>query len=63
MQGQLILVYGISLTMFDVTFSTWDEIHDVFGDGHDYDWALIDDEEEALAEEAGKPEMKYQDVS
>ncbi|EJD02347.1 transcription elongation factor SPT6 [Fomitiporia mediterranea MF3/22] len=42
--------------------STWDEIHDVFGDGHDYDWALVDDEEEIMAEEAGKPEMKYQDV-
>ena len=42
--------------------STWDEIHDVFGDGHDYDWALVDDEEDALVEEL-KPEMKYQDVS
>ncbi|KAL5532712.1 SPT6 [Sanghuangporus sanghuang] len=41
--------------------STWDEIHDVFGDGHDYDWALVDDEEETMAYEV-KSEMKYNDV-
>lgn len=43
--------------------SAWDEIHDVFGDGHDYDWALADDDEDALMDEAVKSEMKYQDVS
>lgn len=43
--------------------SAWDEIHDVFGDGHDYDWALADDDEDALMYEAVKSEMKYQDVS
>ena len=43
--------------------SAWDEIHEVFGDGHDYDWALVDDEEAVYEEDRAKPEMKYQDVS
>ena len=43
--------------------SAWDEIHEVFGDGHDYDWALADDEDAVFEEEQAKPEMKYQDVS
>lgn len=34
----------------------------MFGDGHDYDWALVDDEENAYEAEQAKPEMKYQDV-
>ncbi|KAI5994663.1 hypothetical protein EDD15DRAFT_2430787 [Pisolithus albus] len=42
--------------------STLGEIHDVFGDGHEYDWALAGDTEVRLDEEAQKPEMKYQDV-
>ena len=42
-------------------FSAWNEIHDVFGDGHEYDWALEGDDE-AEYEERLKPEMKYQDV-
>ena len=42
--------------------STWDEIQDVFGDGHDYDWALEDDEQE-LADDVQKMDMKYRDVS
>ena len=42
--------------------SAWDEIHEVFGDGHDYDFALVDDEEVGYDEEQAKPEMKYQDV-
>jgi transcription elongation factor SPT6 len=33
----------------------------VFGDGHEYDWALEGDDE-AEYEERLKPEMKYQDV-
>ncbi|TCD64537.1 Transcription elongation factor spt6 [Steccherinum ochraceum] len=40
----------------------WDEIYEVFGDGHDYDWALADDDEAVMEEEHGKPDMKYQDV-
>ncbi|KAI0748143.1 transcription elongation factor SPT6 [Daedaleopsis nitida] len=42
--------------------NAWDDIHEVFGDGHDYDWALVDDEEVGYEEEQVKPEMKYQDV-
>ncbi len=45
------------------SFSAWDEIHDVFGDGHEYDWALAADDEVEYEEEQLKPEMKYQDVS
>ncbi|KAI0054143.1 transcription elongation factor Spt6 [Auriscalpium vulgare] len=41
--------------------NAWDEIYEVFGDGHDYDWALVDDEEE-FAESPSKPEMNYHDV-
>lgn len=33
----------------------------MFGDGHDYDWALAEDEEAAYEVEQ-KSEMKYQDV-
>ncbi|KXN86889.1 Transcription elongation factor SPT6 [Leucoagaricus sp. SymC.cos] len=42
--------------------NAWDEIHDVFGDGHDYDWALVGDEENEHEEERFKPDTKYQDV-
>ncbi|KAH9946100.1 transcription elongation factor Spt6 [Epithele typhae] len=48
------------LTGIDAT--AWDEIHEVFGDGHEYDWALVDDDEPHYEEELAKPEMKYQDV-
>lgn len=44
-----------------ICLSAWDEIHDVFGDGHEYDWALEGDGEGEY-EEQFKPEMKYQDV-
>ncbi|KAJ7430704.1 transcription elongation factor SPT6 [Mycena galericulata] len=39
----------------------WDEIHDVFGDGHEYDWALVDDDEPIYEDEA-KPDTKFIDV-
>ena len=42
--------------------SAWDEMYEVFGDGHDYDWALQGDDEQTYDEELLKPEMKYQDV-
>ncbi|KAF9564591.1 transcription elongation factor SPT6 [Agrocybe pediades] len=41
--------------------NAWDEIHEVFGDGHEYDWALVDDELEP-EDEQYKSDMKYQDV-
>ncbi|KAI0340086.1 transcription elongation factor Spt6 [Trametopsis cervina] len=40
----------------------WDEIYDIFGDGHEYDWALGDDEEAPNEDDNPKSEMKYQDV-
>ena len=49
--------------VIDDCSSAWEEIHEVFGDGHDYDWALLGDEEAVFEEEQAKPEMKYQDVS
>ncbi|SJL00593.1 uncharacterized protein ARMOST_03906 [Armillaria ostoyae] len=42
--------------------NAWEEIHDVFGDGHDYDWALAADDEYDYDEEQTKPDIKYQDV-
>ncbi|KAJ7632692.1 transcription elongation factor SPT6 [Roridomyces roridus] len=39
----------------------WDEIHDVFGDGHEYDWALVEDDEAAYEDEP-KPDTKFTDV-
>lgn len=42
--------------------SAWDEIHDVFGDGHEYDWALEADDEVQYDEENLKPDIRYQDV-
>lgn len=45
----------------NISYSAWDEIHEVFGDGHDYDWALADDEDD-YKEEQIKPDMNYQDV-
>lgn len=47
--------------LLSLCLSAWDEIHDVFGDGHEYDWALEGDDE-AEYEERPKLEMKYQDV-
>ncbi len=34
----------------------------MFGDGHEYDWALNEEEETGLEDELPKLEMKYQDV-
>ncbi|KIM64443.1 hypothetical protein SCLCIDRAFT_23460 [Scleroderma citrinum Foug A] len=45
-----------------VDANAWDEIHDVFGDGHEYDWALGGDNEMEPYKDTQKPEMKYQDV-
>ncbi|PFH54298.1 hypothetical protein AMATHDRAFT_135887 [Amanita thiersii Skay4041] len=40
--------------------NAWDELHDVFGDGLDYDWALDDDND--YEEEQQKADMKVSDV-
>ncbi|KAH7889357.1 SH2 domain-containing protein [Phlebopus sp. FC_14] len=42
--------------------NAWHAIHEVFGDGHEYDWALAGDDELEFDEERLKSEMKYQDV-
>lgn len=34
----------------------------MFGDGHDYDWALAADDEYDYDEEQTKPDIRYQDV-
>ncbi|KAL4401577.1 Transcription elongation factor Spt6 [Malassezia pachydermatis] len=38
----------------------WDEVHDIFGNGEDYAWALEEDEEEG--EESQKARMEYKDI-
>ena len=42
--------------------SAWDEIHQVFGDGSDYAWALEDDNEYDEEIQQQKLDMKYTDV-
>ncbi|KAJ4487881.1 transcription elongation factor SPT6 [Lentinula aciculospora] len=41
--------------------NAWAEIHDVFGDGHEYDWALVADEEAEYEQEMQK-DMTLQNV-
>ncbi|KAJ3999147.1 transcription elongation factor SPT6 [Lentinula boryana] len=41
--------------------NAWAEIHDVFGDGHEYDWALVADEEAEYEQETQK-DMTLQTV-
>ena len=45
-----------------MSFSAWDELHEVFGDGHEYDWALVGDDELDREEEQYKPDIRYRDV-
>lgn len=54
--------YSYLLKMNLQIHSAWAEIHDVFGDGHEYDWALEGDDETDFRTEQLKPDMKYQDV-
>ncbi|KAH8833649.1 transcription elongation factor Spt6 [Flagelloscypha sp. PMI_526] len=43
--------------------TAWLEIHDVFGNGHEYDWALGDDDDQPMQELDVLPkEMRIQDV-
>ncbi len=35
----------------------------MFGDGHDYDWALDDSDEEGILDDTAKAEIKMDDVS
>ncbi|CAK5277668.1 unnamed protein product [Mycena citricolor] len=40
----------------------WDEIHDVFGDGHEFDWALVEEDEGPALDEVGRQDAKFTDV-
>ncbi|KAF8844471.1 transcription elongation factor SPT6 [Paxillus ammoniavirescens] len=62
MQRQRRKAMGSRPELAGIDANAWDEIHDVFGDGHEYDWALEGDDEAEYNEERLKPEMKYQDV-
>ncbi|KAG6845335.1 hypothetical protein H0H87_010792 [Tephrocybe sp. NHM501043] len=53
---------GIRPELEGIDANAWDEIHDVFGDGHEYDWALEGEDENLLDEEHLKADMNYQDV-
>ncbi|KAF8654136.1 hypothetical protein AX16_003667 [Volvariella volvacea WC 439] len=53
---------GLPPELTGIDASAWDELHEVFGDGHDYDWALIGDEELDQEMEQSKPEMSYSEV-
>lgn len=45
--------------------SAWDEIHDVFGDGTDFDWALDAQAQHADVdyEDEAKKDLRLEDVS
>ena len=43
-----------------VDLEAWDEVHDIFGNGEDYAWAL--EEEEEAPEAAPKGRMEYKDI-
>ncbi|KAF7969884.1 hypothetical protein HWV62_25605 [Athelia sp. TMB] len=53
---------GVRPELAGIDANAWAEIHDVFGDGHDYDWALEGDDDTEFNEDVLKPDMKYQDV-
>ncbi|KAJ6630875.1 transcription elongation factor SPT6 [Mycena sp. CBHHK59/15] len=40
----------------------WEEIHDVFGDGHEYDWALAAEDDFEFDEDTLKADMRFNDV-
>ncbi|KAG7092574.1 hypothetical protein E1B28_008922 [Marasmius oreades] len=42
--------------------NAWAEIHDVFGDGHEYDWALAGEDEPEYEDEVTKADLNIHDV-
>lgn len=44
-----------------IILSAWDEIYEVFGDGRDYEWALIEDDDNY--HDIARPDTSFQDVS
>ena len=49
----------------ELTRSAWEEIHEVFGDGTDYDWALDAQAEggDAELDQDAKKDLRLEDVS
>jgi hypothetical protein len=49
----------------ELTRSAWEEIHEVFGDGTDYDWALDAQAEggDAEQDQDAKKDLRLEDVS
>jgi len=62
MQSKSALSFFLTLKRLIHWFSAWDEIHQVFGDGGDYAWALEDDNEYDEELQQQKLDMKYTDV-
>ncbi|KAF5373643.1 hypothetical protein D9758_000608 [Tetrapyrgos nigripes] len=55
-------IRGAHPELAGIDANAWAEIYDVFGDGHEFDWALVADEEMDLDEEHPKADKNLQDV-
>jgi hypothetical protein len=58
-QGELRYRYCYVWLLIDC--SAWDEIYEVFGDGRDYEWALVEDDDN-YHDILTKPDTSFQDV-
>ena len=58
-QGELQYRYCYVWLLIDC--SSWDEIYEVFGDGRDYEWALVEDDDN-YHDILAKPDTSFQDV-
>jgi transcription elongation factor SPT6 len=58
-QGELQYRYCYVWLLIDC--SAWDEIYEVFGDGRDYEWALVEDDDN-YHDILAKPDTSFQDV-
>ena len=61
-QSESVLLFFPTQVPLTPRVSAWDEIHQVFGDGSDYAWALEDDNEYDEELQQQKLDMKYTDV-
>ena len=61
-QSESVLLSSLILNPLTHWVSAWDEIHQVFGDGGDYAWALEDDNDYDEELQQQKLDMKYTDV-
>ncbi|KAI0273742.1 transcription elongation factor Spt6 [Gloeopeniophorella convolvens] len=53
--------FGSHPELTGIDASAWDEIYEVFGDGRDYEWALVD-EDDNYQDTVAKPDMNFHDV-